>query len=359
MKPLVTFIFIFYSLQAISLEVAGTPPRIEQEFKFAYKISDSIPIKKVIKTIEKSLKTELHKVPFHFSKMLNKNYSFSPLTKTFIFKDYYLDTEDFKLYQNHSDYRLRYRWASFNSYLGFTYLPFLNFFYPNRCEIQYKFGYKSIKHVNLVTANEARFEFRNQSKPFLTKQNAPAAPWPYAQYIQYAKTGNYKKDYRIIPFHILNKHFSNKYRRNIVLNKIIPITTIRYRNHLLLDTPWGSGPNPTQAFIISLDLVTYVKKNGQKFNFIELELEMERNVSTLIDLFINPPKELAKRIFKDNELVDATKVSKQARENFENDQFLLAKLLTSKLQSKLKLRPLPVRSKYGRVVEFIRNSRDK
>ena len=64
-------------------------------------------------------------------------------------------------------------------------------------------------------------------------------------------------------------------------------TTIRYRNHLNYQSPWGSGPNTAQTFIISIDKSTAIclvsPCEGKELpGYLEIEIEIDRNTSTLV-----------------------------------------------------------------------------
>lgn len=86
--------------------------------------------------------------------------------------------------------------------------------------------------------------------------------------------------------------------------------TERFRQHLNIKSPWGSGPNPEQSYIISLDssevygATSYLKflkrrslgdkkaKSPDEIGrLIEIEIEFERNVSDVLDRKIVEAKE--------------------------------------------------------------------
>lgn len=337
-----------YSIYAgTELPVAGTPTRLEEEYKFAFKYPKGVSIRDIRESIHEELTQMLKSNELQFNKFLQSPYSVTKETKTFIFKDYYLDDSNYNLYKNGADYRLRYRWSSYTTFFGFNFFPYLKFFYPNRCEIQFKHGYKRKEHPNLVSAFETRFEFRNESTPFSKKQDAPAPPWSYDEFIHYAQSGYYKNVYTILPFKRAKELFSKLEN----LERVTPVTTVRYRDHLHIKSPWGSGPNPTQAFIISFDLVQY--KGKEQKRFIEIEIEMERNISTLLNTFANPPKKAFQTYFKDDELKEAKSISKKAKSILKKDQNLIAMRLYKLLSQKFKLRPLATKNKYHRVIKDI------
>ncbi len=335
-------------------EFYGTAPRQEYEFKFAIKLSDNpkLNVKNLSTNIAKGLNKLITKNKFKFSKQIFEKYSFSQKFETFVFKDIYLDTSDFLINRNKSAYRLRYRWVRQEKYYRYRLFPFLKTFYPDRCEIQFKGGYKKNKFKNTITVNETRFEFRNQSKPFSVSKSAPPAPWPEDEYLSYAQSGYYK-NFAILPMRKLIEQISDKIK-SIELMPSMEVVTERYRTHLTIKSPWGIGPNPEHAFIITIDKAVAKRRSKNISNsnislsqLLEIEVEIDRNISTEINRLANIKSK--KNTYKRS----AQEFSLLARSNIESDLFLIKNMIANTLEEKYKVKPLPVTNKYSRFIKWL------
>ncbi|MCC6953498.1 MAG: hypothetical protein IT290_05225, partial [Deltaproteobacteria bacterium] len=107
-----------------------------------------------------------------------------------------------------------------------------------------------------------------------------------------------------------------------------------------LPTPWGSGPNPDQAFIVTIDeSIGYAYEDFAKCaasrscgregrnlkplrEMIELEIEFERNVSTEVE-----------KMTKDGNVRGAKSIE-EVNKAFENDQRVLKNSISSWLSAK-------------------------
>jgi hypothetical protein len=214
---------------------------------------------------------------FEFGKIGMCKIKLDESPKAFAFLDHYLDTNDSKILHSNSAYRLRFRWSSFMSYVRHKIFPFSGMFRPTRTEIQAKIGYKKVEKG--LSTTETRFEFRKESHPFSEGVELPPSTWKEANYLDIARSGKYMEYdlYPSVELQNIGIEFGQIESRLILLTK-------RNRMHLNCKSPFGTGPNPEQMFIVTVDRVFCEKgcSRAQK-PFVEIEIERERNTSTLID----------------------------------------------------------------------------
>jgi len=250
--------------------VSGTEGRTEEEYKISYSNTpENFSEEKVYSLIKKKLDLVLKRSEFKdIQEIVSNQFYVTEGQDPLVFIDYYFD-DHLALYNSLRMYRLRYRFKSQSEFYSYTKIQDKNS-YPIRCEIQLKV-YDEIKD-DYFRSQEYRFEFRSESPPFNPENNpAPPPPWPIKQFLTIAQKGQYKS-YTLLPYHKLGEKVSLKNNAHLI--------TKRKRFHLNIKTPWGTGPNPEQAFIISIDH-SLVPKNGKEFN--EVEIEFERNVSTKLE----------------------------------------------------------------------------
>ena len=286
-----------------------------------------------------------------FDSQVFSKYEVSDHFESFVFKDIYLDSSDFKIKKAKSAYRLRYRWVRQEKYYRHRLFPFLKVFYPDRCEIQFKGGYERNQNDGTIGVLETRFEFRNASEPFIKDKSAPKSPWKPKTFLNYAQSGMYL-NYPMLPFQKLLERLPKK-NKSIEIKPVIEVVTERYRTHLYIKNPWGVGPNPEQAFIITIDVAKASEfkasklKAGQtsKKRFLEIEIETDRNISTEVD-------RMAKMPVRPNSLeVSAKDFSTQAKENLLYDLKVIESSISKILIKDYSFKRLPVTNKYSRLVE--------
>ncbi len=332
-----------------SCKIGGTPKRIEREVKLAFTLNNNnLKIKDIGKLLTQQVNHLLYstKDKLTVPQLVYKKYYLESNFKDFAFVDYYYDSDRWEVFNNNSAYRLRYRWNSVDSYVRYQLFPFVDFFLPIRCEIQSKVGYQLITQ-NIIQSYESRFEFRNASDPFNKYLNAPKAPWPFKEYDQYVRSGKYK-NYIHTPIYTLIEYLHNN---KILLNQLnfkpkFKVITYRYRTHLDIKQPFGIGPNPYQAFILTIDYsIAYSLFSKKHAVFYEIEIEPDRNISTTLDRLINSNKQtpvaITNRFF-------AHKV-KQA---FEQDLIQLKDIIKIALNS-IGATLMPISYKYKRIVEAL------
>jgi hypothetical protein len=313
---------------------SGTPEREEYEFKYAIKDNGKVSVKSIAKHIEETIKDISKKELFLFEKLVGKKYFLNDRFQAFVFKDYYYDTKNNDILNSNSALRMRYRWTSPQNHIFYNIFPFIKLFYPNRCEFQFKRNYTFPK-PGFAKVYESRFEFRDASEPFINKILAPEAPWPFEEYQKYLLSGYYK-NFKIAPVFNMIKVLSEKNTNEVKLEKKFECVTTRYRSHLNIETPWGTGPNPTHAFILTIDHTV-----TDKMKFYEIEIEIERNVSTAMNSMIDSD-DLGNPIRN-----EAREFSKLAKNAVVKDLELIQEGLLNKISNNIET--LPVYFKYQRL----------
>ena len=322
-----TLIFtILFSMITHAME--GTETHREQEYRRAYSMSSNLG-SKGIKDIQDYIQRLINGKYTRFDKLLKEQYYLEGNFHSFLFKDYYFDTEDYKILKNNNVYRLRYRWKNAADYFKYKYLP-LQSYYPSRCEIQFKYDYSL---TGMSEVKESRFEFRNDSFPFNKNKDAPLPPWEYEEYVNYIKSGVYKS-YEIKPSSILKTKNPKVNLSN--LKNVVTTETIRVRNHINIKNIFGDLPNPEQAIILTVDFV-YPDKGE---SFIELELELDRSIG----------KNMNNIIYDKSRREDVRKEVFRIKKILLNDIHFIYKNVDLYIQKKLRLTPLKDNFKYRRII---------
>ncbi len=357
-----------HNIGLLSKKAFGTPKRVEREFKFSIsgKGLDGKDLDWVSKEVNKSFKKavkeeELWAVHEHVE---NKFYIDNQV-KDFVFRDVYFDTDDLVNYRHSVSYRFRNRYPSLKSYEYHVKKPFWTEHWPYRLEYQAKFNRNEIGD-GFSTVEEARFEFRKESSPFSLEKLPPSPPWDLGEFIPYFQDGRFK-GLPTVPAQDVLKYLNGLYpkREEYEFKPKVVLLTERFRQHLNLKTPWGSGPNPEQAYIISIDnskvfeanaYIEYLnakKLGAKKLNrpeelgeLTEIEIEFERNVSDSLD------KEI--RILEASKNIDQSKLSKlqAVRKAFLKDQALLLKIVKKHFAEKDIIVEPASKSKYVQASEL-------
>ncbi|MCY4380206.1 MAG: hypothetical protein OXC40_01355 [Proteobacteria bacterium] len=332
--------WFFDEMDLVSQEVIGTPPRKEVEVKFALDGS-SFSTRSLGKAIHQLTK-QATKTQLSFGQTVGCRMNVDKKIQTFAFIDDYFDTADHKLVELQSSYRMRKRWKKYQHYLRSQLFFWSKLFPPSRIEIQGKTGYQS--QGQEISVFESRFEFRRQSPPFNDDFPLPELTSLSDQFLhQLARTGIYE-GYVISPFFALLKHPGFQQKDYATFGHQISLLSQRHRFHVNCPHPLGSGPEPDQVFIITLDEVSCLTRCCHGRKLVTIEIERERNTSTLLDEIkfyessdhFNHP--LARRAFA---------YTKSLRNAYEGDH----KILTDLIEDLLKqwgLHILPVLPKYHR-----------
>ncbi len=346
MMSFLKLFLVTISLSSISYaqdDIAGTPERLEREYKTAFWSKNQANPRKIIVQLQRQLTKATSENRLHLPSFTGQSYSIDQTFQGFIFKDIYLDTKDLNVLQSRSSYRLRYRWNRISSFARHQIFPFLKPFYPTRCEIQFKRDYKVDPVSKKISVYESRFEFRNEAEPFIFEENAPPPPWPEDEYLKVAQSGRFK-NFTLLPTSLLREKINQSHP---VLSPVLTVTTARFRSHVnLLQNPWGIGPNPEQVFIVTLDVSTWQKTGQGKapLQLIELEIEADRNTSTMID-------KLSQSSAQDALAEEARKRSLLARSYLHKDQSKINKILKTLIHQLLGETPLSTNFKYARMLE--------
>lgn len=344
--------------------LAGTEQRQEYEFKLAFAVKEGFSSDELKKQIHEIIIQLIQKSKFKFSKQLHSRYTVDTAFRAFVFKDIYFDTPNFDIWKSRSAYRLRYRWSRLELFLWHQILPFVRVFYPNRCEIQFKTGYIPKPKQNTMQAFETRFEFRNESHPFVEKKDAPGAPWPEKEFIRYALSG-YFRDYRMKPMsdlvHVIGK--KKRLQSQWQIAPVLKVITVRDRIHVGIKNPWGALPNPDQVFIVTIDRSEvfrasdpWAEGKGPVFKkshgaILEVEIELDRNTYTEIQKAqrMSEIPVLGHEVIAEAILAS----SKEAENNLHKDLDILKKHLAGKIASIMETQALPLDYKYARIMKIL------
>jgi hypothetical protein len=341
----------------------GTSPRKEREYRFEVtgSIADGMHVSTLLQdALAESIRSnpEIWEAP----KFTNTSYRISDSIGEALYRDIYLDTADRVGVRDHVSYRLRNRFKTRRVHDAHIKHPKEPTFWPYRIEFQGKTGRERLAE-NLTEVTEARFEFRRQSLPFSFATPPPPPPWPLPEYLKIMQSGRFN-GWLTTPAKSVMEYLRTKYsdRSEYLFEPSVVLVTTRYRQHLEIKSAFGSGPNPDQAYIITLDdtevfepksFLAAVNLGWQdgaekvvipqaKGRFFELEIEFERNVSDKLD------QELAKAT------VDTERERLTATLNaFLNDQKEIVSSVSARMRKTgINLKPV-FRSKYRNGLQYI------
>ena len=336
----------------------GSPPRKEREYKYSIHSSNSsdIDLEHLASLIQRKVESSLLTKKWHAPLHLKVPYRVDPVYGTFLFRDLYFDNSSKINHKRNVSYRLRQRFRSDNSYKRHIKNPRAARDWPSRMEFQVKFDRREMPE-GFSHVMESRFEFRPQSPPFSLQKMPPNRPWSLDQFIDLFQAGSYHHQITH-PAASVEKLYGASHEQ-LGFEPSLILLTRRVRLHLNLKNPWGSGPNPEQVFIISLDhssifepkkyfdsIITPSKSPLASLgSFYEMEIEFERNTATKLDLQI---EQETKRNSKLHSI----------RQSFLNDQKALKDLIISELSPhKLEIRPVG-QSKYRSAVTLAHSSKE-
>lgn len=332
----------------------GTKPRLEREFKLTVSFSSDpatnfdewerdIQASLVGNLTDYSL-SDLWAAPI----ISGQKYTVDQKPTQLVMRDFYMDTEDDLLLNNALALRLRYRFDNESSLVRHESAPTVRQHYPFRSEIQVKAGRDAIGD-GFSVSNEARLEFRETSPPFSSGKTPPPAPWPVEDFLPIVKTGIYDGSVTT-PGHLLANSLIDKGANgNIKLEVVLVAISTRTRFHMNMETDYGSGPNPEQAFILSLDRTeiydgksyeSFLQSTNQKTTlrpspsgiFYEMEIEFERNISTKLDDVIENQSIEAANLLRDAFLEDQKTIRSLVAELFESRGLETSSMNLSKYQ---------------------------
>lgn len=298
-----------FSLVALAASDAkGTPVRIEREFKVgidmpgaSYYMTDEA-LQELQEEIYRALKKELASPQWKLPDVIETPYSIARTPMMFVARDLYMDTSDELALKHAISYRLRHRFKDSKRLHSHEISPEARRHFPYRCEIQVKVD-RNEAGSGFSTVREARFEFRVESLPFSEKNPPPPAPWWVKDYLPVIQSGTFSEVVTTPGKELACYLQSLGYRNDVFFDVELVVVSTRMRIHMDAKTCYGSGPNPEQAFIISVDRCDvfdgreYMKFLGRGWvetpprpyalaTFCEVEIEFERNISTVLDELI-------------------------------------------------------------------------
>ena len=340
--------------------IVASPPRVEREFKISI-LADGPGLyfdeglEALKNGIYQALTASLSSGVWQATALAGKPYFMKKDPNVLVFRDIYYDTDDKINCQKSLAYRLRHRFKSTKQLHQHEIMPTGQNNFPHRGEIQAKVD-RVDEPSGFSHVKESRLEFRVESEPFSEARPPPPAPWHPKDFTETVKSGLYLGEVTS-PGNLLAKVYKRLGRPNKQdIKPSLVLVASRIRMHLNMKTEYGSGPNPDQAFIITIDrtdqfdgteYVNYLNRawyEGAEAvrpfvinSFSEIEIEFERNISTLLD----------KNIQDNVENVRAVKL----REAFLADQKMIKKIIVYHLNSRgLEARGLP-KSKYRQACE--------
>jgi hypothetical protein len=319
--PLIQKTYKAHSVSYLDKPAIGTPPRLEREYKF----SISVPFAKnssqsledlSMSNIVSLTSSALEKAASDHSRWSAPKFALEPAyrvataTEANVYRDIYMDTPDRLCYKHDLSYRLRHRFADIKSYDNYLYNPELPRFWPYRLEFQAK-THREIQGPGLSSIHEARLEFRQQSKPFDSDRlRPPPPPWLLAEYIPWMASGTFRGEVGTPGKHIvaaLHELYPDTSTWNF--EPVAVVVSERGRAHLQLKTPWGSGPNPDQAFIITIDRTQiYPYEQFSEFEKtapLESKKSTLKNAGTLLEFEIEFERNVSEGVIKEREKIEA------------------------------------------------------
>ena len=321
-------------------QTAQGVPHLEREFKYTIDASfNSAQLKLIAQELQQEHLTKVlaDKEKWKAVEFSSDGLGFRPDNKVgeFAYADIYIDTPDNLNFKHDISYRYRYRFENLKTHNDYLKNPNNPKFWPYRLEYQGKIG-RGHSAPGFSEVYEARFEFRKQSLPFNEEYLAPWTPWNEEIYLPYMYSGNYKNLTTVSGQEVYKFLKEQTGKKEFEFQPRVVVITERLRQHLNIKTEWGSGPNPDQSNIITLDrseifdaenYLKYLQLNryGEKAKVkpkvlgvvTEMEIEFERNVSRELD------KKLAIAI-KENNKPEVERLTR-ARDAFVTDLETLKK----------------------------------
>ena len=281
LRLIITLLWFAASLSASSAQAQiGTAPREEVEAKFALDQLDQDAGKELAQDLFHVVGEMLPQLRFGPSAYCTIKQDRRPVS--FAFVDDYLDTPRRDMWHAGASYRLRRRWNPYHHYVRHQLFPWSSLFPPVRVEIQAKTGYKPAGWYQL-SVQETRLEFRKESSPFNEGFPLLHLSSPVEEFVHIARSGWYE-GHRIYPYAMLLRP-PVALKPKAELEVVLSLLSLRHRFHLDCRHPLGWGPNPQQIFIITVDQLTCLRGCCQRTDMVEIEIEQERNTSTMLQQF--------------------------------------------------------------------------
>ncbi len=211
----------------------------EKDYKFTVEETKVDNVKKLAIDVQKEITNYLINNDLGFEKYHRMKFKITPL-QDILFVDQYYDSKELCALKHNMLYRVRKRFPN-----NFINRHFYKLILPYRYEVQFKFDYKF--YNDFYEAKEIRIE-----KDAIVKSNKGVIDLVQEMSFKQKKCPNTKMDM-------------------VATNEMT-----RFRFHMNMDTIWGSGNNPGNIILISLD-----KFCAKDECFVETELQVERNIQNL------------------------------------------------------------------------------
>jgi len=296
-----------HQVSLLEKQGAGTPNRTEREFKFSVRSSKGREpdLMDVSKKIRKGLRRRAaDRNVWNASRLIGADYYVDDEAEDFLFRDVYFDTKDGLAFKNQISYRYRNRYKSWKAYKEHLKKQDWPTLWPYRLEFQAKVNRQELGK-GFSTVEESRFEFRDASMPFSPENKPPDAPWNEPEFLSYFQRGEFQGIITFPAQEVLKALEGQFQGSSLEFLPELVLVTERFRLHLNIPSEYGSGPNPEQSFIISLDKsrvyeamgylkflkdkregLKYTRKPSSVGSLLEIEVEFERNVSDVLDKLI-------------------------------------------------------------------------
>ena len=283
----------------------GTPARAEREFKLTLEVPADLAdlnddwLREAQAGVSRALIEDLAARPWSAPGLSGNPYDVDRESTQIIMRDFYIDSDETVLLDNSIALRLRYRFDNSARLEGHESAPTVRRHFPFRAEVQAKVDRDELGD-GFSIASEARLEFRVEAPPFSEGRLPPASPWPLDEILPVALSGLFE-DSPTTPGALLARALDDiGLSGEVALEVALVAVSSRTRLHINMETEYGSGPNPEQAFILSLDRTDVyggpayrdyleaarlgnIPRLRPLGTFYEMEIEFERNVSTRLD----------------------------------------------------------------------------
>jgi hypothetical protein len=283
----------------------GTPPRAEREFKLTMEVPadrtdlNNDWLREAQSSVSRALIEDLALRVWAAPGLTGNPYEVDAESTQIVMRDFYIDSQNDDLLDNAIAMRLRYRFDNADGLDGHEAAPTVRRHFPFRAEVQAKVDRDELGD-GFSVSNESRLEFRVEASPFSDGGLPPPAPWPLDDVLPIALSGLFE-DLPTTPGALLARALDETgLSGQIDLKVTLVAVSSRTRLHMNMVTEYGSGPNPEQAFILSLDRTDVYDGPGYMEyleiarlgniprprpvgTFYEMEIEFERNVSTMLD----------------------------------------------------------------------------
>lgn len=336
----------------------GTAARVEREYKWSVGTpGEDLDLASVAEGIREALaKAVSDRSLWKAAQVVGNDFYIDDTTEDFVFRDIYFDTPDSLNAKFGISYRLRNRFIDWKKYKLYEKNPNWPELWPYRLEYQAKTNRKELGNGYSVT-DEARFEFRKESLPFSEAKLPPPRPWNLDQFMPYFQIGEFQS-YPLLPAQEILRAFENNgvVRDSFEFAPTVVLLTERNRMHLNIKSPYGSGPNPEQSYIISLDksrvydgkrYVQFIRERGDGYksskrppdlgDILEIEIEFERNVSDVLDRQITEAQQKGDTVrlqslegVRDAFLADQEQIMKVVQKAFAEDGIRVRPEMASK-----------------------------